>query len=173
LDEDEVTRLIDVPQDSDVHLDDLYRRVYPQLVRLAGLLLGDFQLGEDMAQEAFARLVEAGPSVADPMPYLRGVVVNLCRSRIRRLAVARRLQPLVDRPSPVRLNDEAATDRLVVMSALRNLPRRQRQAAVLRLYGGLSEAETATVMGVSVGSVKTHLHRAVQSLSGLFEEGAQ
>jgi hypothetical protein len=63
LDEDEVTRLIDV-EDSDVRLDDLYQRVYPQLVRLAGLLLGDFDSGEDMAQEAFDEYLadpEAGP----------------------------------------------------------------------------------------------------------------
>lgn len=154
----------------DAGFDDLYGRTYPQLVRMAGLLSGDFQVGEEIAQEAFARLVEAAASVAEPVPYLRATVANLCRSRIRRLVTARRVGPLIRGEGAGRPNEDLVAERLAVMAALQKLSRRQREAAVLRLYGGLSEAETAVVMGVSVGAVKTHLHRAVQALSLLLEE---
>ena len=56
------------------------------------------------------------------------------------------------------------------MHALRQLPERQREALALRYYLDLSEAEMAAAMGISAGSVKTHLHRGLASLAGLLEE---
>src|SRR5204862_7428088 len=70
-------------------LEQLYRANYASLVRLAGLLVGDFSLGEEVAQDAFARLVDAR-DVRDPYAYLRATVVNLSRARIRRAVLARR-----------------------------------------------------------------------------------
>ncbi len=57
-----------------------------------------------------------------------------------------------------------------VTGALERLPARQREAVVLRYFAELSEAETATAMGVSAGSVKTHLHRALNALSAELKE---
>ena len=54
--------------------------------------------------------------------------------------------------------------------ALRALPARQREAFVLRVHAGLDVAATATAMGCSEGSVKTHLSRAMQVLRGVMEE---
>ncbi|MBV8986638.1 MAG: hypothetical protein JO248_19570 [Acidimicrobiia bacterium] len=70
-------------------LDALYRAHYESMVRLAGLLTGDFSIGEEIAQDAFARLVDAR-GVREPSAYLRATVVNLSRSRIRRAVIARR-----------------------------------------------------------------------------------
>ena len=56
-----------------------------------------------------------------------------------------------------------------VMAALRQLPPRQREALVLRYYGDLSEAEVATAMKVSAGSVKTHTFRGMAALRQLLE----
>jgi RNA polymerase sigma factor (sigma-70 family) len=57
-----------------------------------------------------------------------------------------------------------------VVEALRQLPRRQQEALVLRFYLELNERETAEAMGVSAGSVKTHVHRGLAALTPLLEE---
>ncbi|MGH9247859.1 MAG: sigma factor-like helix-turn-helix DNA-binding protein [Acidimicrobiales bacterium] len=54
--------------------------------------------------------------------------------------------------------------------ALRRLPDRQREALALRYYLDLSEAQMAAAMGVSAGSVKTHVHRGLATLARLLEE---
>ena len=59
---------------------------------------------------------------------------------------------------------------VAVDGAVRALPARQREAFVLRVYEGLDVAATATAMGCSEGSVKTHLSRAMQVLRGVMEE---
>jgi RNA polymerase sigma factor (sigma-70 family) len=150
--------------------EELYRSDYPKVVRLAGLLLGDYQAGEEIAQEAFARLMEARADVADPQAYLRGIVANLCRSQVRRAVLARRhrLTRADDVPGPEEAVGRIA-DRSAVRDALQRLPRRQREAVVFRFYGEMTEREVAAVMGVSVGSVKTHLHRAAAALSKQLE----
>lgn len=61
----------------------------------------------------------------------------------------------------------AVDSRVVLMAVLRELPRRQRQVLWLREIAGFSEAETAEILGVSAGSVKTHLHYARKGIREL------
>jgi len=58
-----------------------------------------------------------------------------------------------------------------MVALLAALPVRQRECVVLRHYAGLSEAETADLIGISVGSVKTHTHRALARLAEQLEQG--
>jgi len=51
-----------------------------------------------------------------------------------------------------------------VRDELARLPRRQREAIVLRYYAGMSDGEIAEALGVTTGSVKTHIHRAMAAL---------
>jgi len=149
--------------------EELYRARYVGLVRLAGLLVGDFSVGEEVAQDAFARLVDAR-DVREPYAYLRATVVNLSRSRIRRAILARRHRvahaaTAVDPAS----GPEGVATQITVRDELARLPRRQREAVVLRYYAGMTDAEIAGALGVSVGSVKTHLHRAMTTLTERME----
>ena len=144
-------------------LADLYQAHYRPLVRFAIAMTGDLDLAEDLAQEAFVRASGRVTSLRDPKAaraYLRTAVVNLARRSFRRrlLDVRARLR-LVDIP-----RESAHEDRMVVRQALRTLPPRQRACVVLRYFEGLSEPQTAEVLGVSVGTVKSQTHKALRHL---------
>ncbi|MHB1928484.1 MAG: sigma factor-like helix-turn-helix DNA-binding protein, partial [Acidimicrobiales bacterium] len=67
--------------------------------------------------------------------------------------------------------EDEAVNRLVVAEAVRSLSRRQRDAVTLRYLCDLSEAEAAAALDVSVGALKSHLHRARRSLRAALGAG--
>jgi len=153
------------------NFDDLFALEYPKLVRLASLFGADDP--EEAAQEAFARLylrIARFPGRGEALAYLRTIVCNLARSQARRRKVAMRTHPLA-RPmsnDPVNPADAASASNQTeqIINAIRALPIRQREAVVLCYWEHLTQPEAARVMGISVGSVKTHLHRAMASIRG-------
>jgi RNA polymerase sigma factor (sigma-70 family) len=149
---------------------DLYRARYLEMVRLAGLLGADDP--EDIAQEAFARLMSSGPPMQDPAPYLRSIVCNLTRNRHRHLRVVRTRTPItVDEPS----SEQSAIlreDHAEVIAALAALPARRREAIVLRYWLDLSEREIAQTMGISAGTVKSQISRGLATLAQALEARA-
>ncbi len=150
--------------------DALFRDRYPEMARLAGWLVGDFGAGEEMAQEAFARLLDRWDRTESPPAYLRTILVNLCRAHVRRAIVVRRHPPEPPQPAAgPEAGTEAMGERDALRLALRRLPRRQREAVVLRYYGDLSLAEVAEAMAITTGAVKAHLHRALAALSDRLE----
>lgn len=151
-------------------LQGLYAAEYRSLVKLASFLLDDRGACEEVVQDAFIRTLMAWTSLRDPAnapAFLRSAVLNGARSRLRRLGVARR--HLVRSADPVESVERGALDHHAVIEELRKLPPRQREAVALRYYLDLSEAEIAAAMGVSTGSVKTHLHRALATLASRLE----
>jgi len=159
---------------ADELLTTLYTTHYRELVRLAAFLTGDRDNAEEVVQDAYVkvhsswwRLRELDKAEA----YLRTAVVNAARSRLRRRQVAQRYrpEPMTDAASAESFAMEHAR-REAVLDALHALPRRQREAVVLRYYGDLSEAQTAEAMRCSVGSVKSHTSRAMAALRPLLED---
>ena len=154
---------------------ELHREHYRALVRLAGLLLHDQGASEEVVQDAFVQLHLRWRRLHDPdkaPAWLRSAVLNGARSRLRHLEVRRRHAPDGAEGVGYESAEDAAlarssSDRMV--AALRTLPARQREAVVLRFYLDLSEAEMAAAMGVSAGSVKTHLHRGLAALETRIE----
>jgi RNA polymerase sigma-70 factor (sigma-E family) len=144
------------------------------LVRLAVLLGADD--AEDVVAEAFYQLYRRWRRLRSPdaaANYLRSVVVNLTRMRIRHLQVVRKHAARTDEPAHAASGEEHAVlrdDQKALVDAVRALPARQREALVLRFWLDLRESEIAAAMGISAGSVKVHVSRGMAALSRSLEE---
>jgi RNA polymerase sigma-70 factor (sigma-E family) len=144
------------------------------LVRLAVLLVGDRASAEDIVQDAFLGLYRRWdqlPDTSAPLAYVRTSVVNGCRTALRRRSRARQVgnfaEPPAESAEAVALLSE---EQRAVAGALRRLPERQREALVLRYYLDLSEAEIATAMGISRGTVKSATSRALAAVGRTVRE---
>ncbi len=155
----------------------LFDQHHTQLVRLAVLLGADGD-AEDVVAEAFCELYRRWPRLRDAHAapaYLRSVVCNLVRMRLRHLQVVRRHSSV---HGSDHLEDAGSAEQEVVLRedhrevvrALRELPERQRQALVLRYWLDLREAEVAAAMGISAGAVKAHTSRGMAALTRLLGE---
>ena len=154
---------------------ELYVRYMPAAIRLAYLLTGDRQQGEDLAHEAFVRCVGRFAHIRAREAfdaYLRRAIVNLHTSGLRRRYVERawlRTEGRRAAETTASMPDVGASEDL--WRALATLPARQRAALVLRYYEDLSERETATVLGCSVAAVKSLVARGSNGLRALITEG--
>ena len=143
------------------------------LTRLARFYVDDKTAAEDLVQEAFIRFARHQGRLRDPdraTAYLRSIVINLARDHNRRGFVSWRHRPPAqpDAPSAAETAEEHA-ERAAVVQALRALPRRQRDCVTLRYYYDLPVAEIAATLGLSVNTVKTHLHRGLDALGTTLE----
>ena len=136
------------------------------LFRTAYLLVGDHQLAQDLLQESLIKTYVAWPRLRDVRnaeAYARRTLVTTAISWRRRRSFHERptdVVPDASTPDPV---DDVTTHASVV-AQLRALPPRQRAAIVLRYYEDLSEAQTAEVMGCSVGAVKSQVSTGLRRL---------
>lgn len=155
----------------DEGFDEFFLRILPRTIRSARRITGDPWTAEDVAVEALAR-AHARWSRVSQLPWRDAWVL--------RVASREALHQLRRRPlAPVVGDDQDESDhvalRLALVAALGRLPRRQREAIVLRYLCDLPEADVALALGVSAGTVKTHLHRALATLrtniGSDFEEG--
>lgn len=137
------------------------------LLATAVLLTGSRAAGEDLLQSALERLMRSWGRVReDREGYLRRIMYNLAVDQWRQ----RKRRPEVfgtDEPAgPTDLSDVVALRQALVM-ALAQLPPRQRAVLVLRYWEQRSEAETAEILGCSVGSVKSTASRGLSRLREL------
>jgi len=140
--------------------DDFFLRILPRTIRVARRLTGDPWIAEDVAVEALAR-AHARWARVGPLEWRDAWVLRVA-SREALHQVQRRPLP------PAATHDRDESDdvvlRVALVAALVHLPRRQRETIVLRYLCDLPEADVAKALGVSAGTVKTHLHRALASL---------
>jgi len=151
----------------------IYSEHYRSLVRLAAFLVRDSATAEEVVQDSFVAMHGAWRRLRDTdkaLSYLRQSVVNRSRSVLRHRMVVDKNTP---KPPPDMPSAEQGAiiqlERSAVVSALRSLPDRQREALVLRYYGDLSEAQIASMMGISRGAVKSHTARAMAALRVVLE----
>lgn len=157
---------------AEVDLDALFRAHATPLLRLAIVLTGDRPLAEELVQDAFVRLHRSGtaPAIGAELAYLRRTVINLSHGHHRHLRVVRGHRP--DAPGTEASAEVDAVRRdgqRRVVDAVRALPERQRDCIILRFYADLTDVEIADALGISAGSVKTHLHRARAALADRLE----
>lgn len=144
---------------------ELYEEHAARALRFAYLLCGDAEVAHDLVQDAFVKLLSRPRLLIRPAAfesYLRTTILNLSRSRWRRVALEQRHR-FTRAPAKPGVTS-SYEERDVVHSALRDLPERQRTAIVLRYFEDLSEQQTAETMNTSVAAVKSLVQRAMATL---------
>ena len=146
---------------------DFLANEYPAVVGALSLVCGDRAMAEDAVQEALARAwerSERGDRIESLRAWVTKVALNVVRSGFRRLGAERRARARLESVAEPPLPDthSAAID---VRRALAALPRRQREATVLRYYLDMGLGEISSVLGVSEGAIKTTLFRARRALA--------
>lgn len=173
-------------------ISDFLRQVEKRAFRQTAYAVRDDHVALDIVQDAMLKLADkyAGKPVGEyPMLFQR-ILQNTMRDYWRRQKVRNLWTTLFSsfgqqededydplETIEVESTDSDPADQLersqvmtLIEKALTKLPARQREAFVLRYWEELDVAETASVMGCSEGSVKTHCSRAVSALSILLEQ---
>jgi RNA polymerase sigma factor (sigma-70 family) len=153
---------VDVAVERSSTFEELFRRRYEPMVRVAFLLVGSRAEAEDVVQDAFARVELRWAKLDNPEGYLHRCVVNRSHDILRRRRVEQRFR-LLRREETSELQADELGD------ALAALPPKRRAAIVLKYYAGLREREIAEALGVRSGTVKSMLHRGLAQLREVIE----
>lgn len=148
---------------------EFYSAFRDDCLRIVLVNVGDRQLAEDLVAEAFTRAWMSWRKVrehAAPRAWVVRTALNAHVSWWRR----RRRELTVDDPAALCLDgsqlDHSAGPDLdeALVAALRALPLRQREVITLRVFFDLDTDATAQLLGISPGTVSSHLHRAIATL---------
>ena len=134
-------------------------REYERVFRAVRLFGGDPELAEDVTQEAFTRAFVRWRRLQQQTwagGWVMRTALNLCRAALKKRT--RDFPAVTDAPSP------GSSERIDIVRALRRLPPRQREIAVLYYWGDLSTGAIAEVTGISEGTVRAHLAHARDAL---------
>jgi RNA polymerase sigma-70 factor (ECF subfamily) len=147
-----------------------YQAERTRVVAVVASLTGDRSAAEDIVQEAFATALRKWSTVSHydrPGDWVKRVAVNRAISRFRRHTTEERaLRKIAHERDPLS-RDHRRDDPL--WSAVRRLPRRQAQVISLMFIDDLTIERTAETLGLSVGAVKSHLHRARTTLAATLQ----
>lgn len=151
-----------------LEFEEYVRARHDALLRSARRLTPNPADAQDLLQTALARTFPVWDGIADKShadAYVRRALINT-RTTLWR---ARKIDEYPTEQLPETTVDdgtEQRADRSMLLGAMRSLPEQQRDVVVLRYYEGMSTAETAHALGISPGTVKSTLHRALLRLRG-------
>ncbi len=132
----------------------------------AYLVMGDYQLAQDLVQESLTKAYVAWPQIRDVTSaeaYTRRIIVTTSISWRRRRSFHELPTEVLPDGGVVDPTDHGESQE-DLWRELRLVPPRQRAAVVLRFCEDLSEAQTAELMGCSVGAVKKHVSLGLAKL---------
>lgn len=148
-----------------------FQKLYPSLFRYLHRLTGDADVAEDIAQEAFVRLIRQPLPEDEVRPWLFTVAMNLVRDHARKTERRQRLltsAPVLVNPTTLPDDDVERSERVAkVRASLDRLPLRDRQLLMMREEGFKYE-EIAAVIGVAPASVGTLIARALKRFSDVY-----
>jgi RNA polymerase sigma-70 factor (sigma-E family) len=134
----------------------------PALLRSAYLLVQDERLAEDLLQTALTKAWFAWKRIEDPEAYVRRIMVTTSASWWRRRWNGETPTEVPEHSQASGQDEPAGAQDVWV--AIGHLPRRQRAVVVLRYLEDRTESETASLMGCSVGTVKSQCAKALAKL---------
>jgi RNA polymerase sigma factor (sigma-70 family) len=143
-----------------------FRAEYPRVVRAAYVIVQDRDAAQDVAQEAFIRLLSHWKKVSRydrPDAWVRRVAIRIA------VKAAKRERRMVDDPPDRVLPAEELPDP-ELMAAIKQLPPAQRAAVVLHYVEDYSMTEVARIMDCSASTARVHLHRARTKLATILGE---
>ncbi len=135
----------------------------PSLMRTAWLLTGSAEQAAELVQAALVKTYAAWPTVRpeSALAYCRRILVNHRTDRWRRTRGEVTVAEVPDHPA---ISGDIVAERDHIVRLLATLPDQQRRVVVLRYYQDLSEAATADLLGISVGTVKSAASRGLAAL---------
>jgi len=143
---------------------ELCRRYYAGMVAIAHSIVGDRHLGEDAAQQAFAKAAVKLPQLTKKSGF-GGWVAAICRNSARDMLRTTRAVHRIEESSAAlaESGEDPASD--AVKEALTKLSDSSREVVYLRFYDGMSYEQISAVLGISVQAINGRLRRAKRKLA--------
>jgi RNA polymerase sigma-70 factor (ECF subfamily) len=154
----------------DLGLEQLYDASYRRLVVQMYAICGNAAEAEDAVQDAFVAALNKQRElhrVANPEAWLRTAALNRLRNRWRHASVVRLYQARVPGPQA---QVEPSPEHVAIVTALKEVDRKEREVVVLHYLADLGIAEVARELGIAEGTVKSRLSRARATLANLLDD---
>ncbi len=160
----------EAPREADLAFDQLYKSSRDDVYAYVASLVRDSTAAEDVTATAFERAYRKrsrfDPSRGEPRAWLFGIARNAALDELRRRGRQAELaaEPADLAQVPAAESAAASERRLAVSAALAGLEPRERELIALKFFAGLTNAEIATVVGITESNAGTKLHRAMTKL---------